>query len=100
MQDWEGIGSFNEEFAESNHTTGNSENCTSGSLRGVQAREIAISKRQYIQRNAKVMAIKKEVSPRKRRNTGTVEDRERIKRRRLEVYDSCRYELVHMGGSF
>ena len=101
LQHWGALGSFNEEFAESDHTRGNSENRTYGSLRCPQTREGAISKRQTVMSNPMVMDCKKEISAAKKRKPMADDKRERVQRRRIEVFfNACVAQCEHSGGLF
>jgi hypothetical protein len=92
FEQWGAIGPFNEEFAEADHVDGNSEIRSYGALRDTQRREEAISKRAAMMTHETVVETIDSVSPsRKRQSRLTLEDRERIKQRRSEVFEECKF---------
>ena len=90
LEYWGALGPYNEEFAESDHTQGNAETRQYGALRNVQRRESSISQREALFTNEKVMKVKEEFSPSRKRKNLTSVERDRIKRRRTQVYYACK----------
>ena len=94
LKKWGSLGQYNEEFIEADHVRGNSEIRTYAALlRTPQRREDAISKNAARTSNPLVRSIVNEISPQKnqKRRRLTKDDQERIKLRRMEVFNSVLY---------